>query len=216
MSKFLVQVVSCFDLAVESVPSASLSLLPGFAKMPATPADPDSPVAHGTPTLQWAAAQTHMHSTHTRMCTHTCTLSPSACWETAGRGRWRLGLGVSVSKGPRLVQEPLLPAWAVAGGTSGPVSAPPPPTPGPRCAVSSLQAPGLGSLLPRARAPPPTPHHWAHPTHCMALRETGLALSCRQLSSEAFSAPTPPPPICPVREAVRREGGQVMATPLGP
>lgn len=125
VSKFMVQVVSRFDLAVDSVPSPPpLSCLdlpkcqsPRRAGLPSSPPH--------TPTFQWAAAQTCTHYTHTHTCTlhthvhmhalhiHTCarTLhmhvdahlhtahthvhahSPSASWETAGQGRWRLRWG---------------------------------------------------------------------------------------------------------------------------
>lgn len=164
VSKFLVQVVSHCDLAVESVPAPPpLSCLdlpkcqpPWRSGLPSSPTTCHPSVGRSTDTHACTAhtcAHAYVHTAHAQ-CTHECvrahmcTLAhtalhthahpqPLCVWETAGQGRWRLGLGF-ISKGPRLMQGPLLPPWPVA--LSALVS-----PPGAPCAASS---PGQTSARP--------------------------------------------------------------------
>lgn len=182
VSKFMVQVVSRFDLAVDSVPSPPpLSCLdlpkcqpPRRAGLPSSP--PTHPPFSG-PQHRHARTthtRTHVPCTHTCTCmhytytrvrahctctwTHTCTLHTHTCMLTAplhpGRRQGRAAGGSGGVSCPGASPRPAAPPSSLGGGTL-----PCQPPGAPMCCLLS-PAPGQGS------APPPT---GLTPTHC-ALR----------------------------------------------
>ena len=144
-----------------SVPSPSPLLLPGFAKMPATPAGPDSTV----PPIALSPLNGQSTDTHSHARTRAHSAAPE-CRVGAGQGLMGgLGLGLHISKGglappgATFLQPGL---WLVA------LTAFVTPTQGPRFAHCPLsRTPGFGTLLPR---PMGSALHPAPPTPQLGLR----------------------------------------------